>query len=87
MVYRNMYIAAGIFRGRKLSWIGGKMGFRRVNFRGLLAHSQCTVDRALKQWRRKLSLIGTNLRKFSPSEVSRYTVMGRVLPVETVNIR
>ena len=38
----NQYISgadriAGIFRGRKLSRIGGKMEFRGENFRGLLA--------------------------------------------------
>ena len=72
----HVYCMYRIFRGRKLSQIGGKMEFYRENFRGLNACTYC-VDRAFKQSRRKLSLIGIkqqNLRNFSPSKVSLYTV-------------
>ena len=54
----QMYHVAGIFRGRKLSRIGGKWDFVEKTF------VDCslvlpTVHRAFKQSRRKLSLIGT----------------------------
>ena len=34
--FKFMYHIAGNFRGRKLSWIGGKGAFRGENFRGML---------------------------------------------------
>ena len=37
-VYTSYIYVAGIFLGRKLSQIGGKLRFCGENFRGLLAH-------------------------------------------------
>ena len=54
-----------------------KYDFRRENFRGLLAFA-VPKDATPQISRRKLSCIATKLRnswKFSPSKVSRYTVM------------
>ena len=73
----NYYHNSGKLSRRKLLRIGGKDDFRGENFSGLLA---CAVPRTPHPqilWR-KLLLIATklrNLRKFSPSKVSRYTVI------------
>ena len=83
----QIYRIAGSYRGRKLSRIGGKMEFCGENFGGLHACTYC-VDRAFKQSRRKLSLMGTkqrNSQKISPSKVSCYTVLyTRTLTIEYI---
>ena len=75
LIVWGKYRIAGNFRGRKCLRIG-KIQYCGENFCKLLAFAAPKVPHP-KILQRKLSRIATklwNLRKFSPSKVSRYTV-------------
>ena len=67
------YHVAGNFRERKRSWIGEKYNFRKDNFCGLLTFA-APKDTTLPNFMEKTSTKPQNSRKFSPSNVSHYTV-------------
>ena len=88
---RTCYCIAENFQGRKLLQIGKKMQFHGENFCRLLAFT-VTKDATLQILQRKLMHIATkqqNSQKFSPSNVSRYTVslcfMTRNLEIKVCN--